>query len=153
MFWIMLCCWELWQPYGDHEGKTKKVIEKASESPTSIELLNLPPLQPLVPDTLFSKTTHFLLFVLFSFVFLALVSKACLLRYCKRSVVELPKVTCWPGTVEGHSALGLCDPSPLLSQEVLPFPSRMCKSSLQTLLAKAAIKRALRKQQLSVYPP
>ena len=149
----MLCCWELWQPYGDHEGKTKKVIEKASESPTSIELLNLPPLQPLVPDTLFSKTTHFLLFVLFLFVFLALVSKACLLRYSKRSVVELPKVTCWPGTVESHSTLGLCDPSPLLSQEVLPFPSRMCKSSLQTLLAKAAIKRALRKQQLSVYPP
>lgn len=134
-------------------GKTKKVIEKASESPTSIELLNFPPLQPLVPDTLFSKTTHFLLFVLFSLVFLSLAGKACLLRYSERPVVELPKVTHWPGTVEGHRKLGLCDPSPLHSQEVLPFPSRMCKSSLQTCLAKAAIKRALRKQKLSIYPP
>ena len=134
-------------------GKTKKVIEKASESPTSTELLNFAPLQPLIPDTLFSKTTHFLLFVLFSLVFLSVAGKACLLRYSKRSVVELPKVTHWPGTAEGHRKLGLCDPSPLHSQEVLPFPSRMCKSSLQTCLAKAAIKRALRKQKLSVYPP
>lgn len=129
------------------------IIEKPSESPTSVELLNFPPLQPLIPDTSFSETRHFLLFTLFSLVFLSLAGKAYLLRYSKVSVVELPKVTPWPGTEEGHSALGLCDPSPLHSQEVLPFPSRVCKSSLRTFLDKAATKRALRKQKLSVYPP
>jgi len=40
----------------------------------------------------------------------------------RRSLLELPKVMLWPGTVEGHSAVGeLCGPSPLSHQEVLPF--------------------------------
>lgn len=135
---------ELWQPPCDHEGKAKRIVEKTAKGPTPMKLLNFPILQQFVLD----EIRLFLLVKLFSLVFK---SHAGQLRCSMRSVVELPEVTPWPGTVEGlgcerglpsKTQLNLWDPSSLPIRSFC-LPSRRCKSKALTFLDKAAVKRVL----------
>lgn len=110
MWWL-----ELWQPACNHEGKAKRLVEKPTESFTSIELLDLPTLEPLILGISLGKIISFSLFKLFSLVFLLLTDKAWQLKYSVRFVVKLPKVIPRLGTVESYvgfwthsSTRGLC---------------------------------------------